>query len=183
MWRIYIQRDNLYGTNHYSDVIMSTIVSQITSLTFVYSTVYSDTDQRKHQSSAPLALVRGSHREPANFPHKWPVTRKMFPFDDVIMRYWPSGKVTLILTLVQAMSGCHHVTIHYLSQWWLGFVSLFPGRSEFAAMYHQYIPALGCEIFTQGRFHRIHLNGWFNVCRCVYSKICFRTERLQRYTQ
>ena len=112
---------------------MSTIVSQITSLMFVYSTVYSDTDQRKHQSSAPLALVRGIHREPANSPHKWPVTRKMFPFDDVIMRYWPSGKVTLILTLVQAMSGCHHATIHYLSQWWLGFVSLFPGRSELMA--------------------------------------------------
>ena len=59
--------------------------SQITSLTFVYSTVYSDADQRKHQSSASLAFVRGIHRGPVNSPHKWPVTRKMFPFDDVIM--------------------------------------------------------------------------------------------------
>ena len=41
--------------------------------------------QRKHQSSASLAFVRGSHRRPVNSPHKWPVTRKMFPFDDVIM--------------------------------------------------------------------------------------------------
>ena len=42
-------------------------------------------DQRKHQSSASLAFVRGIHRWPVNSPHKWPVTRKMFPFDDVVM--------------------------------------------------------------------------------------------------
>ena len=64
---------------------MGAIASQITSLTIVYSTVYSDADQRKHQSSALLAFVRGIHRAPVNFPHKWPVARKMFPFDDVIM--------------------------------------------------------------------------------------------------
>ena len=70
---------------HYNDVIMSLIASQITSLTIVYSTVYSDADQRKHQSSASLAFVRGIHRGPVNSPHKGPVKRKMFPFDDVIM--------------------------------------------------------------------------------------------------
>ena len=70
---------------HYSDVIMGAIASQITSLTIVYSAVYSDADQRKHQSSASLAFVGGIHRRPVNSPHKWPVTRKMFPFDDVIM--------------------------------------------------------------------------------------------------
>ena len=58
---------------HYNDVIMSTMASQITSLTIVYSTVYSDTDERKHQSSASLAFVRGIHRRPVNSPHKWPV--------------------------------------------------------------------------------------------------------------
>ena len=42
--------------NHYGDVIMSTIAFQITSLTIVYSTVYSGADQRKHQNSASLAL-------------------------------------------------------------------------------------------------------------------------------
>ena len=71
--------------NRYGDVIMGTIASQITSLTIVYATVYSDADQRKHQSSASLAFVWGIHRGPMNSPHKWPVTRKMFPFDDVIM--------------------------------------------------------------------------------------------------
>ena len=72
-------------TWHYCDAIMGAIASQITSLTIAYSIVYSDTDQRKHQSSASLAFVRGSHREPVNSPHKWPVTRKMSPFDDVTM--------------------------------------------------------------------------------------------------
>ena len=64
---------------------MSAMVSQITSLTIVYSTVYSGADQRRHQSSASLAFVRGIHRWPVNSPHKGPVTRKMFPFDDVIV--------------------------------------------------------------------------------------------------
>ena len=73
------------GFTHYNDVLMSAMTSQITSLTIVYSTVYSGTDDRKHQSSASLAFVREIHRWPANSPHKGPVTRKMFPFDDVIM--------------------------------------------------------------------------------------------------
>ena len=47
--------------------------------------VYSDADQRKYQSSASLAFVRGIHRRPVNSPHKGPVTRKTFLFDDVIM--------------------------------------------------------------------------------------------------
>ena len=66
---------------------MGAIASQITSLPVVYSIVHSGADQRKHQSSASLAFVRGIHRWPVNSLHKWPVTRKMFPFDDVIMTY------------------------------------------------------------------------------------------------
>ena len=73
---------------HCNDVIMGTMASQITSLTSVYSTVYSGAYQRKHQSSASLVFVSGIHRGPVNSPHKWPVTRKVFPFDDVIMPQW-----------------------------------------------------------------------------------------------
>ena len=80
---------------HYYDVIMGAMASQITSLTIVYSTVYSSADRRKHQSSPSLAFVRGIHRRPVNSPHKGPVTRKIFPFDDVIMK--------------------HHITQHYCS--------------------------------------------------------------------
>ena len=70
---------------HYNDVIMSAMASQITSLTIVYSTVYSGRNQRKHQSSKSLPFVQGIYRWPENSPHKGPVARKMFPFDDVIM--------------------------------------------------------------------------------------------------
>ena len=74
--------------NHYSDVIMGEMASQITSLTIVYSAVCSGANQRKHQSSASLAFVLRIHRWPVNSQHNWPVTRtrKMFPFDDFIMK-------------------------------------------------------------------------------------------------
>ena len=72
--------------SHYGDVIMGAMASEITSLAIVYSNVHSDADQRKHQSSALLAFVRGIHRGPVNSTHKGPITRKMFPFDDVIMQ-------------------------------------------------------------------------------------------------
>ena len=74
---------------HYSDVIMGTMGSQITSLTIVYSTVYCGANQRKQKSSASLAFVMGIHRWPVNTPYKGQVTRKMFPFDDVIIMRSP----------------------------------------------------------------------------------------------
>ena len=72
---------------HYSDVIMSAVASQITGVSIVYLTVCSGVDPRNHQSSASLAFVRGIHRWTVNSPHKGPVTRKIFPFDDVIMSF------------------------------------------------------------------------------------------------
>ena len=69
----------------YGDVIMGAIASQIAGLMIVYSTVYSGADQIIHQSSASLDFVRGIPRWPVTSPHKWPGTRKMFSFDDVIM--------------------------------------------------------------------------------------------------
>ena len=86
-WSFVVSLVSTGGTNHYGDVVMSMMASQITSLTIVYSTIYSGADQIKHQSSASLAFVRGIHRSPVNSPHKWPVTQKMFPFDDVIMHW------------------------------------------------------------------------------------------------
>ena len=71
-------------TSHYCNVILGAMESQITKLTIVYSTIHSGA-YKKHRSSASLAFVRGIHRWPVNSPHKWPVTRKMFPFDDVVM--------------------------------------------------------------------------------------------------
>ena len=74
---------------------MSAMGSQITSLTIVYSTVYSGADQRKYQSFASLAFVRGIYRWAVNSPHKWPVTRNILPFDDVIMLGWGIREGTL----------------------------------------------------------------------------------------
>ena len=70
---------------YYSDVIMGAVASQITDVSIVCLNVCSGADQRKHQSSASLAFVRGTHRWSVDSPYKGPVTRKMFPLDDVIM--------------------------------------------------------------------------------------------------
>ena len=83
-WHCWVVR--VAKRTHYGDVIMDAISTQISSLTFVYSTVYSDADQGQHQSSASLAFVWGIQRGPVNSPHKWPVTQKMIPFDVVIMQ-------------------------------------------------------------------------------------------------
>ena len=100
---------------HYGDVIVGAIASQITSLTIVYSFVYSGTDQRKHQSSASLVFVWGIHRGRVNSPHKWPVTRKMFPFDDVIMGPFIFSRFTS-----QTLNVLFRVLSLYLIMWYSG---------------------------------------------------------------
>ena len=128
---------------HYNDVIMRTMASQITIVSVGYSTIYSGTKQRKHQSSASLAFVKGIHRWPVNSPHKWPVTRKMFPFDDAIMVskatpnkimhvlfVWFSilTHLSLVLHICVSESGQHwfrqwfvaySVPYHYLKHFWV----------------------------------------------------------------
>ena len=120
----------VYRIHHYNDVIMSTMASQITSLTLVYSTVYSDADQRKHHSSTSLAFVRGIHRSPVNSLHKWPVTRKMFPFEDVIMQWrhmmtlW-HGHLFCITAPLCTESISYQWIFSTNSQWfWVSIVSL-----------------------------------------------------------
>ena len=87
IWQLWHDTSPSMCENHYYVDIMSAMASQITGLRIVYSIVYSDAGQRKHQCSASLAFVRGIHRRPVNSQHKGPVTRKMFPFDDVIMSW------------------------------------------------------------------------------------------------
>ena len=79
----------VYFVIHYSDVIMSVMTCQITSTRLFVNR--SGAHQRKYQSSASQAFVWGIHRSLVNSPHKWPVTQKMYPFDDVTMDvsiYW-----------------------------------------------------------------------------------------------
>ena len=70
---------------YYCDVIMGTITSQITS-SWLFTQSFFQAEIKKHQSPASLAFVQGIHRWPVNSPHKGPITRKMLPFDDVIMK-------------------------------------------------------------------------------------------------
>ena len=100
-------------TGHYNDVIMSAMTSHITSLMIVCSTVYSDRDQRKHQSSALLAFVREIHLWSLNSPQKGPVTRRKFPFDDVIM-----------VTAAHTEPSTYHSYLCYCSSWW-SFITCF----------------------------------------------------------
>ena len=107
--------------HHYCDVIMWTMASQITSLTILYSTIHSGADQRKHQSSASPAFVRGIHRWPVNSPHKGSVTRKMFPFDDIIVTSCGVAYTYLMFCFILLPICCHfaavncywHVMEHY----------------------------------------------------------------------
>ena len=102
-------------SNRFNDVIMGEMVPQITSLPIVYSTVYSSADQRKHHSSASPDFVWGIDRSPVNSPYKWPVTRKMFPFDDVMM--W---------CLVSTLRSCDVYSAHTSAGWVIMASSLSP---------------------------------------------------------
>ena len=79
----WIQLAVMASNFRYNDVIMGVIASQITSLRIFCCTVYSG--RLINIKSASLAFVLGIHRWPVNSPHKWPVTQKKFPFDDVII--------------------------------------------------------------------------------------------------
>ena len=93
---------------HYNDVIMGAIASQITSLTIVFSAVYSDADPRQHQSSASLAFVRGIHRGPVNSPHKWHLRGKCFHLmtSSWAMREQRPGSDTWAVYLMYACTIC-----------------------------------------------------------------------------
>ena len=74
-----------YTCSHYSDVIMSMMASHTTGILVVYWNVCSGADKKNTKAPRHLAFVRGIHRWTVSTPHQGPVTRKMFPFDNVIM--------------------------------------------------------------------------------------------------
>ena len=144
---------------------MGAIASQITNLMVVYSTVYSNADQRKHQSSASLAFVRGIHRGPVNSTRKWPVTRKMFPFDDVIMR----NRVSIIHWVFSGVViGCHcGVWCHKVTAWSI-FVMTLSNRNVCC------VPGLLCGEFTGHRW--ISLTEASDAELLFFSLICAWTH-------
>ena len=71
---------------HYSDVTMSAMASHITGVSMVCSAVV-QLQIKENIQAPPLAFLRRIHWSPVDSPHKGPVRRKTFPFDDVIMSY------------------------------------------------------------------------------------------------
>ena len=161
---------------------MTMLASQITSLMVVYSIVYSGVNQRKHQSSASLAFVREIHRGPVNFPHKWPVTRKMFPFDDVIMHIGSKTLVTINGAL--ASPNCYrtvdHMKLHckcmkiciwyhviqsrmaLLKWWWFHFSNIIktkPHNDHHPSLYVS-IMTFNCDITRSYRQNGNDINWW-----------------------
>ena len=168
--------------SHYCDVIMGAMASQITSLTIVYST---GADQRKHQSSASLAFVRGIHRWPVNSPHKRPVTWKMFPFDDVIM-IWIANIAISIFTMAEVEpSAVVVMTMRCRSEMWdknSKLMALIPYRNItsinpnlWALRYQNSAPEF---IFAFYRFLcRICIPRWNGCkfrchCKCYWRLLC-----------
>ena len=93
----------------YDDIMMGVIAPQITRLHDCLLDRLFWRRSKKHQSSASLAFVRGIHRGPVNSPHKWPVTRKMLPFDDVIMVNSQDRLTSFTVVLLQKMiTALHH---------------------------------------------------------------------------
>ena len=122
---------------------MREMACQITSLAIVCAAVYLGADQRKYQSCVSLAFVRGIHRWPVNSPHKWPVARKTFPFDDVIMFQVVSSPFTRKPKYVKPKY-CRCVR---LVTGWLGIPFTCTGKQNFAVSLKQVsLAAQNCEL-------------------------------------
>ena len=103
---------NTFNETHYIDVIMTTMASQITILTVVYSTVYSDVVQRKHQSSASLAFVWGIHRDRWIPRTKGQLRGKCF---HLMMSSWEMSSLSCHFCF-SLNEGCQNV--NFRCSWW-----------------------------------------------------------------
>ena len=81
---IYVIVLNPSDTAHYNDVIMGAMASH-QRLDCLLKSLFRSIYKRHHQSSASLGFVRRIHRWPVNTPYNGPVTRRTFPFDDIII--------------------------------------------------------------------------------------------------
>ena len=111
------------SASHYIDVLMTTMASHITSFTVVYSTVYSDANQRKHQSSASLAFVWGIHRDRWISRTKGQLRGKCFPLMTSSW-FWYKFHGLLFNRQIHKMSAFVHMMIwwpptnvYYLDHW------------------------------------------------------------------
>ena len=143
---------------------MSAVASQITSVTIVYWTVYSGADQRRHQSSASLAFVRGIHRRPVNSPHKRPVTRKMFPFDDVIMSFTAHVICYLNIPLYVIGTACEiYHSVWFVIHSWLWLIRHDWKQVELSPNHVIHITVISANI-TSNYIHSLELESMLFIC-------------------
>ena len=86
------------------------MASQITSFTIVYSTVYSGRSKKTKLRVTGLCTVNSPVT--GEFPPKWSVKRKMFPFDDVIMSRFEFADILFRIPVHQAQSYSRDKTVH-----------------------------------------------------------------------
>ena len=110
---------------HYSDVIMSAMAYHITSLTIVYSTVYSGADQRKHQSSVSLAFVRGIHRWPVNSRTDGQWRRKCFHLMTSLLRH---ASLDFVIFFTNGLATCNVIKIPFSEIIWQTIHFFMPSR-------------------------------------------------------
>ena len=75
-------------TVHYDDIIMGAMASQIPASWLFIQLLFQTQIEENIKTPRHWPLCGGIHRGPVNFPHKWAVTRRMFPFRNVIMKLW-----------------------------------------------------------------------------------------------
>ena len=165
---------------HYSDIMMSATASQITGVSIVCSAVRWGADQRKHQRSASLAFVRTIHQWPVDSPHKSPVTRKMFPFYDVIMGlHGQKGKQSFFVHKVNVLCKFHDIwmkypgysTIYYASP--LNNMRLINIWNSKAVSAKPLCTSTSLE-FPIDRWLHVYIHKWINISNahtCLF--ICF----------
>ena len=147
---------------HYNDVIMGAIASQITSLTIVYSTVYSDADQRKHQKLCVTGLCAGNSPGAGEFP------AQMASNAENVSIWWRHhGQVSGVSVMTKF--GCHIYTkldlkrsrALWITVWSSGVTNPF-AKAHFVAQWISFVVAyFGETIPLQTEYLRVegHLDG------------------------
>ena len=144
---------------------MSAMASQITSPTIVYSTVYSRRRSKETLNLRVTGLCTRIHRWPVNSPRKVPVTRKMFPFDDVIMK--SGGQHVRVYPNVLRSIVVSHITLGH---------RVFERGTIHCRFISQYT-----DTPIYGQWYTYIIRYLYNMCRMIFYRNIFPTNDMQLY--
>ena len=133
--------------------------------------------------------MRGIHRGPVNSPHKWLVTQKMFPFDDVIMSgskfkiSFGSGDVLYCLFSVRFLSLTNDFSLAIGTSWaWLSDLwEMF--KENVSENVHQMMGILSGALFQYPIRLLILRSHKVSKPRDLYLKLSSRSESWQAHRQ